>query len=285
VAEKRGIPVGGERREQASARRSESGDEPSATATAAASGAAAAPFATTLRQRQKDAGVRRKGERTRDRLKVAAVQVLEERGYLALRVSDICKRARVSTAVFYLYFKNKEEITLEVLTEFVHETGRLVGVSGTERTLFESMCQANLQWASSVRANTGLMRCLLQLSDQVPEFKKLNEKLNHEWFVHVTQRLVSRFPNVRVDKDALLLAVYALGGMMDDISRKILVDRDEHLQQVIWSIAPTDEALAEFLAVLWYRALFGSDPPLVHHACSRELLSLRSAGSPAVARG
>ena len=61
----------------------------------------AEPFATTLRRRQKNSGIRRKGERTRDRLKIAALQVLEERGYLKLRVSDVCKRARVSAAAFY----------------------------------------------------------------------------------------------------------------------------------------------------------------------------------------
>lgn len=77
--------------------------------------ARALPFAEILRRRHKQAGARRKGERTRDRLKVATVQVLEERGYLRLRVTDICKRARVSPAAFYPYFKQREQITVEVL--------------------------------------------------------------------------------------------------------------------------------------------------------------------------
>ncbi len=106
----------------------------------------------------------------------------------------------------------------------------------------------------------------------MPEFKKLNARLNHEWFAYVTERLMRRFPKARVDEQTLLLAVYALGGMMDELSRKVLVAREEHLQPIIEAIAPTDEALAEFLAILWYRALFRFEPRRVRHGASRELL-------------
>jgi AcrR family transcriptional regulator len=240
----------------------------------------AVPFAEILRRQQREAGKRRKGERTRDRLKLAAVQVLEERGFLNLRVTDICKRAKVSPAAFYLYFNNKQEVTVEVLTEFLHQTFKLTGSEGSARPLFESIYDANLIWASSVRANAGLMRCLLQLGDQVPEFKRLNSRLNHEWFVYVTDRLLRRFPKTRIDDKSLLLAVYALGGMMDELSSKVLVAREEYLQPVIEAVAPTDEALAEFLSVLWYRALFGSEPTRLRYPSSRELLKLSDIDRP-----
>ncbi len=64
------------------------------------------------------------------------------------------------------------------------------------------------------------------------------------------------------------------GGMMDELSRKILVAREAHLQPVVEAIAPTDEALAEFLSVLWYRALSGSEPRHVNHPASRALLAV-----------
>jgi len=241
------------------------------------------PFAEILRRRQRESGPRRKGERTRDRVKLATVQALEERGYLRLRVTDICKRAKSSPAAFYLYFKNKEEVTVEVLTEFLHETFKLSSSTGTPRSLFEAIYESNLFWASTVRANAALMHCLLQLGDQVPKFKELNEKLNHEWFVHVTGRILKRYPQARVNQDAMLLAIYALGSMMDELTRKILVTREVHLLSVVEAIAPSDEALAEFLSVLWYRALFGAEPAEVKHLASRELLKF-SAPDPATAK-
>ena len=244
----------------------------------------AEPFATTLRRRQKNSGIRRKGERTRDRLKIAALQVLEERGYLKLRVSDVCKRARVSAAAFYQYFRNKQDVTVEVLTEFLHYNFRIGNGPAVERSFFDSLREANLMWIGSVRANAGLMRCLLQLGDQVPEFKKLNQRLNYEWFAYVTERLLKRYPRLRTDERTVLLAVYALGGMMDELSRKVLVAREENLEAVIEATAPSDEALAEFLSVLWYRALFAADPPDVSFAASRSLLRLSSVDPAAVQR-
>lgn len=239
-------------------------------------------FGEILKTRQREAGKKRKGERTRDRLKLAAVKVLGEVGFRRLRVADICKRANVSAAAFYLYFDNKEEITVEVLTEFLNVLAGLSHTAGRTRTLYEALYETNLQWIGAVRANAGLMRCLLQLSDETPEFKQLNERSGHDWFLHVTRALLKRFPEVQVDERALLLAVYAMGGMMDELSRRLLVSREPHLISVVDELAPSDEALAEFLSLLWYRALFGATPPVAEHPASRELLrlSLTTAAEP-----
>lgn len=226
---------------------------------------------------------RRKGERTRDRLKLAAVHALEQRGYLQLRVTDICKKAKVSPAVFYLYFKNKEEITVEVLSEFLRRTFGLDEVPSPakrRRALFESLVAANLLWIRAIRANSGLTRCLLQLADQVPEFKELASQTNHRWFVGVTERLMRRFPSATVDRDTLLLAVYSLGGMVDELCSKLLVSRDDHVVKAVEAVAHDDEALAEFLSLLWYRALFGADPPRLRHDGSKNMLLLRNLPGP-----
>jgi hypothetical protein len=61
---------------------------------------------------------------------------------------------------------------------------------------------------------------------------------------------------------------------MDEISRKLLVAREAELESLVKSIAPTDEALAEFLSLMWFRALFGRNPTGVRQAASRELLRL-----------
>ena len=231
-------------------------------------------FVEVLRQAQRDEGEKRKGERTRDRLKIAAIQVLEQRGYLNMRVSDICKRAGVSAAVFYLYFKNKRDITVEVLTEFLDSLFAYSGAGDASRSVFEAMCEANLMWLNSVRTNAGLMRCLLQLSDNEADFKELSEQKNYEWFQRVTYALTKRFPHSQVDERSLLLVVYALGGMMDELCRKLLVARDVQLQSLVNDTAPTDEALAELLSVMWYRALFARDPESIRHASSRALVRL-----------
>ena len=220
---------------------------------------------------------RRKGERTRDRLRLAAVQTLEQRGYLQLRVADICKKAKVSPAVFYLYYPNKEAITVEVLSEFLRHTFRVDEVPVAprpRRALFDSLVAKNLAWIKGIRSNAGLARCLLQLADQVPGFKLLVSESNYHWAALVTERLMRRHPSVTVDRNALLLAVYAVSGMVDDLCSRLLVSRDERIVAVVGAVVPDDEALAEFVSLLWYRALFGADPPKLRHDASRRLLAL-----------
>lgn len=56
----------------------------------------------------------RKGERTRTRLLAAAKKVFEEDGFLAARITDISKRAKLSHGSFYHYFDSKEQIFREL---------------------------------------------------------------------------------------------------------------------------------------------------------------------------
>lgn len=232
----------------------------------------ASRFGDVLLRRQKESGQRRKGQRTRDRLKVAAIAVLDEQGFRNLRVADVCKRAKVSSAAFYLYFKNKTEITVEVLSEFLEwlaQTSR--SGEGRSRTVYQAIYEINLGWILAVRANSGLMRCLLQLSDETPEFKTLYERMAHGWYLHVAHGLTSRFPAARLDEKVALLATYALGGLIDEISRRLLVERQPHLHGLVGELVPDDEALAEFLSILWYRAMFASEPGEVHSRAALEL--------------
>jgi hypothetical protein len=52
-----------------------------------------ASFHAWVAEQQRDAGPRRKGERTRDRIRLATVALLNEVGYRHLKVADICDRA------------------------------------------------------------------------------------------------------------------------------------------------------------------------------------------------
>ncbi|MEQ1784201.1 MAG: hypothetical protein ABMA14_22825 [Hyphomonadaceae bacterium] len=49
--------------------------------------------------------------------------------------------------------------------------------------------------------------------------------------------------------------------MMDELTRKVFAGDDKELKQLIGGVAPDDESLAGFLSLIWYRAIYGSDPP------------------------
>jgi hypothetical protein len=48
--------------------------------------------------------------------------------------------------------------------------------------------------------------------------------------------------------------------MMDEMARKLIVYTDPGVLTLVAEVAPSDEEIADFLAVLWHRALYGGPP-------------------------
>ena len=219
-------------------------------------------YTGVLERRLSEEPPARKGERTRARLKLWAAKMLEKMGYRDMRVSDICDGAGIGLATFYLYFENKSEITRDVLTDFLDTLGaqRL----GEEHPvgLFDAMIATNVQFMRYFEANAGLIRCLLQYGDEAPEFTKVWQDRSHQWYQRVATRIVSTSGMSVQQHGAMLLATYALGGMMDQVFRDLYVERNPHLTAVVRQNAASTDELAIFLARLWYRAAFGQDPEL-----------------------
>lgn len=59
-----------------------------------------------------------KGERSREKLVSSAEQLFAEQGYHGTTVSQIVAHAGMTQAAFYLYFKSKEDILVEMLQDF-----------------------------------------------------------------------------------------------------------------------------------------------------------------------
>jgi hypothetical protein len=71
-----------------------------------------------------------------------------------------------------------------------------------------------------------------------------------------------------------MLAAYTLGGMVDELCRRLFVYKDPHVQGVTDTCAPEDEALAEFISVIWHRALYARDPEGIHYPPAKALAAL-----------
>lgn len=213
-------------------------------------------FAEILEQRALQTS-RRKGERTRDRLKIAAARQLETVGYHDVRVSDINEAAGVSNALFYVYFKNKQEISQEVLTEFL-ATLRPPGVreAGMQTHPADSIYRGNLGYARVFAANPGLMRCLIQFGDEIPEFGRLWNSFNNEWSERTLKALKRSDMLKAGGPSEAYLMVAGLGMAVDGLLRMIYVDRNARAEQAAAELGENPDALALLLTRLWYRCLF-----------------------------
>jgi len=201
---------------------------------------------------------KQKGDRTRDRLKIAAAKVLEQKGYHAMRVADITEAAGVAEGSFYFYFKDKTEASLTVLTDLLNNFFSLEAPRVGARSVYDAIRLTNRRWISVCRANAGLMRCILQLGDEVPQFSKLSQNANRVWYERVVEGIRRR----RGAKDANpMFAAYMLGGMMDELVRKLIIYPDPNLRDVLDELGADDDAVADAASLVWLR-VFHADQKL-----------------------
>jgi TetR/AcrR family fatty acid metabolism transcriptional regulator len=83
---------------------------------------------------------RRRSDDKRQRILQAAIKVFARKGYFAAKVSEIAHRAAVADGTIYLYFKNKEDILVnlfdEVMAEHIERARiELAAVDGAPRKL------------------------------------------------------------------------------------------------------------------------------------------------------
>jgi AcrR family transcriptional regulator len=67
------------------------------------------------------------GRKTVRRLLEAGIAEFDERGFQAVRVDDVVRRAKTSHGTFYLYFANKEDLFKTLLRDALHDMSIITG--------------------------------------------------------------------------------------------------------------------------------------------------------------
>jgi len=199
-----------------------------------------------------------RGERARARLKAAALVVLEREGYHKMRIADVTSEAGVAQGLFYHYFKDLKSLTLEVLTDFARASSNPDEVEkGVARGDWYARIYAhNLVVVKSYARRPGIMRCLLQLADEDPEFSSMLRETYRDqimWLVDLMPRL---FPKVKFRKHQALMVAYSLAGIGEGLIRERFINESRTLRAAQLS----DEEFAELLSTMFYRALFLENP-------------------------
>lgn len=219
------------------------------------SGAPQRPFADDLRAALAASSFRTKGDRTRQRLRIAAAEVLESEGFPGLRVSDVCARADVAQGTFYVYFRDKIEIAVDVLTGFADTLLDGVEKVSAGKDDYEAIHASILYFINAYRANRGLMRCHVQMLSQEPAFVAAWLPRHGAWQKRIA-RSIERRTRGRIAGERALSVSTALEGMVFKYLYSALVTRGE-LRDDDGTGAGE---MAHMLSVLWYRAVYASDP-------------------------
>lgn len=213
-----------------------------------------------------------RGERARAGLKAAALTVLERDGYHKMRIADVTAEAGVAQGLFYHYFTDLKSLTLEVLSDFAQAYGDPEEI---ERDVprgdwYARIYAHNLVIVRSYARRPGVMRCLLQLADEDPEFSGMlrdNYRSQLMWLVDLMPRL---FPAVEFKPQQALMIVYSLAGVGEGLMREYFINESRTLRAAKLTV----EEFSELLSTMFYRALFLEHPDPAQLDYTRNLAAM-----------
>ncbi|WP_165954283.1 TetR/AcrR family transcriptional regulator [Seongchinamella unica] len=199
-----------------------------------------------------------KGEKARARLKDAALTVLERDGYHRMRIADVTREAGMAQGLFYHYFNDLKSLTVEVLTEFsrANQDPAEIEKDVQPGDWYSRIYAHNLVIVRSYARRPGIMRCLLQLADEDPEFGAMlreNYRSQLMWLVDLMPVL---FRDVHFKRHQALMVVYSLAGIGEGLIREYFINRSEPLLAAKLTV----EQFAELMSTMFYRALFLEHP-------------------------
>ncbi len=200
-----------------------------------------------------------RGRATRERLKAAARRMLERKGYSQLTVADVTQEAGVAAGLFHRYFPDLRTLATEILGEVLAELGDTARhEQGVARGDWMSRIRAHLLPSVANHAlRPGLVRAMNQLADEYRPFRAQLRSFYQAQLELLSAQLPRLYRGAALAPSEALLLAYALGGISEAALRERYVLRNPALRD----LSLTPEAMADWLAVLFYRALFAANPP------------------------
>jgi TetR/AcrR family transcriptional regulator, ethionamide resistance regulator len=195
-----------------------------------------------------------RGLRSRERLKRAARELLNERGFRNLRVQDVTERAGVAAGLFYRYFHDLREIVGEIARDFFAELLADVDPSQAGEHRYDWIYDNLSNVVRRFAQNPGILACLFGLAGDYAEFDQIWKENAHRWNLRVAEYLQRE---IGCDAAHARRMGFMLGAMTEGVVYQSLIRRTADLVEM----GGRPEDIADLLAVMWYRAIFLEDPP------------------------
>lgn len=202
-------------------------------------------------------GRKEQAAQTKTRLKDATRTVLERVGYRQMRVADLAQEAGVAVGLFYHYYPDIKTVTCEILSDFMEQMTMAAREVPRAENLFDTLCAQFEVLIGHFEKQPGLMRCMIQVSDEIPEFGAIWERSNQQWTRSFARYLSDSIGAKRPNPDTMLLIAYCLGAISDGVLHECYVQRNPDLVSRIKSTRD----LSELMATLIYRSVFLANPP------------------------
>jgi len=216
-------------------------------------------LSTVLAEAARPTRGRPKRARTRASLLAATAAEMERVGYESLTVDYIVEAAGLARGTFYLYFTNKNEAAVEVLQEYTDTLRRSRPRLAAEMTPFQAILRTNRYYVATYALNAALLAGQEALLRELPDLVRERDSLNHQWSIMVLRDFEKRCGggSEAAPRSLKLMLVRTVVAMVDEFLRELYVYRSPHLVQN----AGDHDQVAELISFVWYRTLYGENPP------------------------
>lgn len=192
--------------------------------------------------------------RSRELLKEATREALNERGFRSLRVQDVTARAGLANGLFYRYFQDLgaavAEVCAAVFDELLEQTRGLTDFSDPYGWIYENHRAVVAVFAR----NPGVLACFFGLATDYAEFDTIWKRNAHVWNLQVARFLQEAAGLTKASAERM---GFVLGAMTEGMIYQELIRHTEDLVK----LGRRPEDIAEVIAVMWYRTIFLRNPP------------------------
>lgn len=193
----------------------------------------------------------KKRDRTEAAISAAASRLLDHGTLSALTISDICKEANIAVGTFYLYFPDRNALLEKLLLGFIGFIQTTMLRASRAPDSSERIWHTTAAYYDLFAANQGLMKCLVNRTEDVPQATQVFQKLNHEWITTVVVSLRRRKQAPALPDDEFFRRAYAMGGMVDQYLTALLLNEDPDLAR----LSADRETTVNTLSELWKKGL------------------------------
>lgn len=197
--------------------------------------------------------------KTRARIKIAAFECLNERIDLSgITILAVTQPAGIAAGTFYLHFDGTRELLLEVFAEFAAaDIAPAVPHSGAGNELFLQMKAMFQELVSSFRRRRHLFRSLFQFMRQEEDARRLWLAMTTRWANEIAL-IAKAYSKAPLPAGFAHVIGHASSAIADEILARIYID--EIFGEAFAEDPGNEEYVAELLAYLRHRVLFGHDP-------------------------
>lgn len=204
---------------------------------------------------------------SRNKLKYAALRLVNRNGYPAMRVEDIAQEAGLAKGLFYRYFENQRHIIHELAGDFFKNLEYKSSTISSTSHPYDALAGYIAIPIREFCENPGLLACMFELHGSFPELSQIWKDSSHIWNIRLGKYLAKQ---TGIPGKAAQDLAYVLAAMMEGIIYQDLIRNSEGLT----ALGKHAEQITEIIAICWYRTIFLELPPKTKIRYGKSLLAV-----------